>query len=257
MTFLQAVISGLVQGVAEFLPISSSGHLVILHKLMGLNEPEVFFDIFLHLGTLAAVFIVFGREIIESITTKKRMGLLILISSAVTFVIVLLFIKNIEAAFNNVRTIGLMFVITGIWLIAGNFIRLGTEGMTVFKACIIGLSQGIAALPGISRSGATISTGLFLGLDGQAAAKFSFLLSIPAILGAFVFKIKEAGFNLTGVNVNYFIGFFVSCIVGIISLKLLLRILYRNKFHWFGVYCILAGIKISKFPINNFLSRRR
>ena len=247
MTFLQAVISGLVQGVAEFLPISSSGHLVILHKLMGLNEPEVFFDIFLHLGTLAAVFIVFGREIIESITTKKRIGLLILISSAVTFVIVLFFIKNIEAAFNNVRTIGLMFVITGIWLIAGNFIRLGTEGMTVFKACIIGLSQGIAALPGISRSGATISTGLFLGLDGQAAAKFSFLLSIPAILGAFVFKIKEAGFNLTGVNVNYFIGFFVSCIVGIISLKLLLRILYRNKFHWFGVYCIVVGILVVIF----------
>ena len=247
MTFLQAVISGLVQGVAEFLPISSSGHLVILHKLMGLNEPEVFFDIFLHLGTLAAVFIVFGREIIESITTKKRIGLLILISSAVTFVIVLFFIKNIEAAFNNVRIIGLMFVITGIWLIAGNFIRLGTEGMTVFKACIIGLSQGIAALPGISRSGATISTGLFLGLDGQAAAKFSFLLSIPAILGAFVFKIKEAGFNLTGVNVNYFIGFFVSCIVGIISLKLLLRILYRNKFHWFGVYCIVVGILVVIF----------
>ena len=247
MTFLQAVISGLVQGVAEFLPISSSGHLVILHKLMGLNEPEVFFDIFLHLGTLAAIFIVFGREIIESITTKKRIGLLILISSAVTFVIVLFFIKNIEAAFNNVRTIGLMFVITGIWLIAGNFIRLGTEGMTVFKACIIGLSQGIAALPGISRSGATISTGLFLGLDGQAAAKFSFLLSIPAILGAFVFKIKEAGFNLTGVNVNYFIGFFVSCIVGIISLKLLLRILYRNKFHWFGVYCIVVGILVVIF----------
>ena len=247
MTFLQAVISGLVQGVAEFLPISSSGHLVILHKLMGLNEPEVFFDIFLHLGTLAAIFIVFGREIIESITTKKRIGLLILISSAVTFVIVLFFIKNIEAAFNNVKTIGLMLVITGIWLIAGNLIRLGSEGMTVFKACIIGLSQGIAALPGISRSGATISTGLFLGLDGQAAAKFSFLLSIPAILGAFVFKIKEAGFNLTGININYFIGFFVSCIVGIISLKLLLRILYRNKFHWFGVYCIVVGILVAIF----------
>ncbi|MDP2912253.1 MAG: undecaprenyl-diphosphate phosphatase, partial [Candidatus Omnitrophota bacterium] len=243
----QAVISGLVQGVAEFLPISSSGHLVILHKLMGLNEPEIFFDIFLHLGTLAAIFIVFGREIIESITTKKRIGLLILISSAVTFVIVLFFIKNIEATFNNVKTVGLMLIITGIWLIAGNLIRLGSEGMTVFKACVIGLAQGIAALPGISRSGATISTGLFLGLDGQAAAKFSFLLSIPAILGAFVFKIKEAGFNLAEVNANYFIGFFVSCIVGIISLKLLLRILYKNKFHWFGAYCILAGITVFLF----------
>ncbi|OIO34416.1 MAG: hypothetical protein AUJ70_01085 [Candidatus Omnitrophica bacterium CG1_02_40_15] len=247
MTFLQAVISGVVQGVAEFLPISSSGHLVILHKLMGLNEPEMLFDIFLHLGTLAAIFIVFGKEIIESVTTKKRIGLLILVSSLVTFGFVLFFIKNIEAAFSDVKIVGIMIIVTGIWLIAGNFIRLGTEGMTVFKAGLIGLAQGIAALPGISRSGATISIGLFLGLDGQAAAKYSFLLSIPAILGAFLFKIKETGFNLTGININYFIGFFISCIVGIISLKLLLRILYKNKFHWFGAYCILMGVLVILF----------
>lgn len=247
MTFLQAIISGVVQGVAEFLPISSSGHLVILHKLMGLKEPEMLFDIFLHLGTLAAVFIVFGREIVESVTTKKRIGFLILLSSAVTFIIALIFIKNIEAAFSNIGTVGIMLVVTGVWLIAGNFIRLGTEGMTVFKASLIGLAQGIAALPGISRSGATISTGLFLGLDGQAAAKFSFLLSVPAIIGAFLFKVKETGFNLTGMNVNYFIGFFVSCIAGVLSLKLLLRVLYKNRFHWFGAYCILLGIAVLLF----------
>ncbi len=247
MGLFQAIISGIVQGVAEFLPISSSGHLVILHKLTGLNEPEILFDIFLHLGTLAAIFIIFGKEIIESVTTKKRIGLLILASSLVTFVFVLFFIKNIEAAFSNIRTVGLMLAISGIWLIVSNFIRLGTEGMTVFKAGLIGLAQGIAALPGISRSGATISTGLFLGLDGQAAAKFSFLLSIPAILGAFLFKIKETGFNLTGVNINYFVGFFISCIIGIISLKLLLRILYKNKFHWFGAYCIVIGIMVIIF----------
>jgi undecaprenyl-diphosphatase len=135
-----------------------------------------------------------------------------------------------------------MLIVTGIWLIAANFIRFGTEGMTIFKAGLIGLAQGIGALPGISRSGATISTGLFLGLDGQSAAKFSFLLSIPAIIGAFLFKIRETGFNLSGINVNYFIGFFVSCIVGIVSLMALLKMLYRNKFHWFGIYCILAGM---------------
>ena len=247
MGLFQAIISGIVQGIAEFLPISSSGHLVILHKLMGLKEPEILFDIFLHLGTLAAVFIVFGREIVESVTTKKRIGFLILLSSAVTFIVVLIFIKNIEAAFSNTRTVGIMLVVTGVWLIAGNFIRLGTEGMTVFKASLIGLAQGLAALPGISRSGATISTGLFLGLDGQAAARFSFLLSIPVVIGAFLFKIKETGFNFTGMNVNYFIGFFISCIVGILSLKLLLRILYKNKFHWFGVYCIVVGILVVIF----------
>jgi len=247
MTFLNAIISGIVQGVAEFLPISSSGHLVILHKLTGFSEPEILFDLFLHLGTLAAVFIIFGREVIESVTTKKRIGFLILLGSVITFVFVLFFIKNIESAFNNVKIVGAMFIVTGAWLIAGNFIRLGTEGMTAFKAVLIGLAQGIAALPGISRSGATISTGLFLGLDGQASAKFSFLLSIPAILGAFLFKVKEAGLNLSGMNVNYFIGFFVSCIAGVLSLKLLLKVLYRNKFHWFGVYCILVGIIVLAF----------
>jgi len=267
MSFFQAVISGIVQGVAEFLPISSSGHLVILHKLMGISEPEILFDIFLHLGTLAAVFIVFGREIAESVTTKKRIGFLILLASAVTFVFVLAFVKNIEAAFSNVRFVGAMLVITGVWLIAGNFIRLAPRNsienikaardefclrqdsgsMTAFKACLIGLVQGIAALPGISRSGATISTGLFLGLDGQTAARFSFLLAIPAILGAFLFKIKEAGFDPEGININYFIGFFISCIAGVLSLKLLLKVLYRNRFHWFGVYCILVGIIVIVF----------
>ena len=114
MGLFQAIISGIVQGVAEFLPISSSGHLVILHKLTGSSEPEILFDLFLHLGTLVAVFIVFGRDIIESITTKKRLGFLILLGSAVTFVFVLFFIKNIEAAFSNVRMVGAMFIVTAL-----------------------------------------------------------------------------------------------------------------------------------------------
>lgn len=247
MGWFQAIISGIVQGVAEFLPISSSGHLVILHKLTGSPEPEILFDLFLHLGTLAAIFIVFGRDIIDAVTTKKKTGFLILLGSAVTFLLVILFIKNIEAAFENVKIVGFMFIVTGLWLIAGNFIRLGTEKMTALKAGLIGLVQGIAALPGISRSGATISTGLFLGLDGQASAKFSFLLSIPAILGAFLFKVKEAGLDFSAMNANYFIGFIVACFIGIISLKILLKALYRNKFHWFGVYCILLGITVVLF----------
>lgn len=247
MTFLQAAISGIVQGIAEFLPISSSGHLVILHKLMGFNEPEILFDIFLHLGTLLAIFIVFGKDILESITSNRRIGFLILLSSIVTFIFVLIFVKNIEAAFENVKLVGMMLVVTGTWLLLSNLIRFGAEGLTGFKAVLIGLSQAIAALPGISRSGATISTGLFLGLDAQTSAKFSFLLSIPVIIGAFLFKIKETGFNFAVFNINYLVGFVVSCIIGIISLKLLLRTLYRNKFHWFGVYCIVVGILVVVF----------
>lgn len=241
MGFLDAIISGIVQGVTEFLPVSSSGHLVILHKLMGLKEPEMLFDIFLHTGTLASIFIVFFSDIAEVFTTKKKWLFFILLGTVVTAIFVLLFEKRIEAAFGNVKLIGAMLIVTGVWLMLGSLLRFGSEGLTGIKAMVIGLAQGIAAMPGISRSGATISTGLFLGLDGRTAARFSFLLAIPAIIAAFLFKAKDAA-ALTGFNGNYLIGFLVSCIVGILSLKLLLKLLYGNKFHLFAVYCIVVGI---------------
>jgi len=249
MTLIEAIISGIVQGVAEFLPISSSGHLVVLHKLMGSTEPQILFDIFLHLGTLLAIFIVFGREIIESVTTNKKAGFFVLVGSAITVLFVLFFGKNIEIAFNDVKIVGIMFLVTGAWLILGDFVRFGTEGLSTLKAVLIGLAQGIATIPGISRSGATISTGLFLGLGARSSATFSFLLAIPAIIGAFLFKIiKEPGIGgLDGLSVNYFIGFIISCIVGVLSLKILLRVLSKGKLHWFGVYCILLGILVFVF----------
>ena len=240
MTFLQAIISGTVQGLTEFLPVSSSGHLVILHKLMGLEEPQLVFDIFLHIGTLAAIFIVFWKDIIEAVTVKRKIGFFILMATAVTVLFVLFFDKGIESAFGNVKMVGTMLVVTGIWLILGSFFRFGAGGLSGFKAILIGLAQGIAIIPGISRSGVTISTGLFLGLDSQAAARFSFLLAIPAIIGAALFKMK--GPVLTGFSPIYLIGLITSCIIGVLSLKLLLRVLYKNKFHLFGIYCILIGI---------------
>lgn len=240
MTFLKAIISGIVQGVTEFLPISSSGHLVILHNLVGLKEPQLAFDIFLHVGTLLAILIVFWKDIIELFTTKKKAGLFILLGTVATAVFVLIFGGTAESAFASVKTVGSMLILTGAWLILGNFIRFGTEGMSGFKAILIGLAQGIAVIPGISRSGATISTALFLGLDPQAAARFSFLLAIPAIILAFLFKLKGGAF--AGFNINYLFGLITSCIVGILSLKLLLRMLYRNRFYIFGFYCILVGI---------------
>ncbi|MDP8229994.1 MAG: undecaprenyl-diphosphate phosphatase [Candidatus Gorgyraea atricola] len=240
MTFLQALISGIVQGLTEFLPVSSSGHLVIMHKLMGMEGPQLSFDIFLHVGTLAAIFIVFWKDIIEAVTVKRKIGFFILMATAVTVLCVLFFGKGIEAAFGNVKMVGAMLVVTGIWLILGSFLRFGSGGISGLKAILIGLAQAIAVMPGISRSGVTISTGLFLGLDGQAAARFSFLLAIPAIIGAALFKIKDPA--LTGFSPIYLIGFITSCIIGVLSLKLLLRVLYKNKFHLFGIYCIILGL---------------
>lgn len=242
MNAVGAIISGIVQGVTEFLPISSSAHLVILHKLIGLERPQIFFDIFLHLGTLLAIFIVFWNDMLDMLTTKKRTGLFVLIGTLATAFFVLIFGRWIEGAFGNVKVVGAMLVVTGAWLILSNFIRFGTGPLSGAKAVLIGLIQGLAALPGISRSGVTISTGLFLGLDPKSAARFSFLLSIPAIIGAFLLKIARAGF--LEFNANYFLGFITSCIVGVLSLKLLLRMLDGNRFHLFGFYCILAGISV-------------
>ncbi len=245
MTFLEAVISGIVQGITEFLPISSSGHLVILHRLTGLKEPQMAFDIFLHLGTLLAIFMVFWKDIVDVFTVKKKTGFFIIIATIATVVLVLVFGKNVESLFSSVKMVGLMFILTGIWIIFGSFVRFGTGPLSGLKAVLIGFAQAVAVLPGISRSGATISTGLFLGLDAKSAAKFSFLLSIPAIMGAFLFKIKEGGF--AGFNENYLAGLITACIIGVLSLKLLLRVLYRDRFHLFGFYCITIGILVLIF----------
>jgi len=242
MGFFEAILSGIVQGVTEFLPISSSGHLVILHKLIGLKEPQLGFDIFLHAGTLIAIFTIFWNDIQEIFTTKKRLGLFVLMSTAVTVFFVFLFGGLIEGAFSNVKIVGAMLIVTGVWLIFGNLVRFDTGPLTGFKAIVIGAAQGISSLPGISRSGATISTALFLGMDPKSAARFSFLLAIPTIVVAFFFKTGEVVF--TGFNLNYIFGLVASCMVGIMSLKLLLRILYKNRFWLFGFYCIFAGILV-------------
>lgn len=240
MTFLEVIISGVVQGLTEFLPVSSSGHLVILHKLFGLKEPQLAFDIFLHLGTLSAVFIMFWRDIINIFTVNKRIGFFILVASVATGIFVFIFGKGAEAAFVNGKLVGTMLILTGVWLIIGSFIRFGTSGLTGFKSFLIGIAQGVASIPGISRSGATISTALFLGVEPRNAARFSFLLSIPAIIGAFLFKIRQGGFE--GFGVNHIFGFFTSCIIGVFSLKLLLRSLESDRLHFFGFYCIAAGL---------------
>lgn len=240
MSLLEAIISGIVQGLTEFLPVSSSGHLVILHKLFGLKESQLTFDIFLHLGTLSSVFIVFWMDIIDIFTIRKKIGFFIIIATAATAIFVFIFGKGVEASFGNSRLVGAMLILTGSWLIIGSFVRFGTSGLTGFKSFLIGIAQGVASIPGISRSGATISTALFLGVEPRNAARFSFLLSIPAIIGAFLFKIRQGGFE--GFGVNHIFGFFTSCIIGVFSLKLLLRSLESDKLHFFGFYCIAAGL---------------
>jgi undecaprenyl-diphosphatase len=240
MSFFKAIISGIVQGVTEFLPVSSSGHLVILHRIMGLEGPQITFDIFLHLGTLIAILIVFRKDILNIFTVNKKGGFFIFIATLATAVFVIIFQKKIEVMFVGSKLTGVMLMVTGAWIIIGSFVRFGSSGLTGPKSFIIGIAQGIAAIPGISRSGATISTALFLGIDPQSAARFSFVLSIPAIIGAFALKIRGGG--LSDFNMNYIFGSIASCVIGVLSLKLLLKLLRGDRFYVFGLYCVIMGI---------------
>lgn len=241
MTFLQAVISGIVQGVTEFLPVSSSGHLIILHHLLKIRQDFVF-DIFVHLGTLFALLAFFYTDIIALFSKNKRLLFLILLASIPTAIIGFLGGDIFARLFVNVKSVGAMLLITGIWLLAGDiasrYNKTQKKRPSFFSALLIGFAQGIALIPGISRSGATISSGLICGLTKESAFKFSFLLSIPAVSGALLFKIRD--FN-SGCGFNLIVGMLISAIVGFFCLKFLLHLIRKGRFYIFAIYCFVVG----------------
>ncbi|MDD5495747.1 MAG: undecaprenyl-diphosphate phosphatase [Candidatus Omnitrophica bacterium] len=248
MTIAQAVISGIVQGATEFFPISSSGHLVILHAIFGIKEPQMAFDIFLHFGTLLAVLIFFRNDILKLFTSGKRTLLFIVVGSIPTFALGMLFKDVVESFFAKPGIVGFMLLLTGFWLLAAGLytIYLKRSGLkrpqNIWNSLVIGLAQGISIMPGISRSGATIATGMLLGLDKETAFRFSFLLSIPAIFGATALKASRIGSILAGNDALYFIiGGVTALGVGLVCIKALLELIRRDLFFIFGIYCFLAG----------------
>lgn len=248
MNITQAIISGVVQGITEFFPVSSSGHLVILHNLFGLKEPLVAFDIFLHLGTVVAILIFFFKDILGLFTKDRKVLVLLILGSIPAFIIGFLFKDIFESLFGMPKVVGYMLGLTGGWLILGS---IGNDYLTkagarkdlgILNSIIIGIAQAIAIVPGISRSGATIATGMLLGLDKELAFRFSFLLAVPAILGASVFKAGKIGSSLLGSDMLYFaIGGITAMLVGLGAIKLLLRLVKNNQLYLFGIYCILLS----------------
>jgi len=264
---LQAIILGIIQGLTEFLPVSSSGHLVIFQHLFGLKEPELFFDICVHLGTLLAVIIVFRREIRELVrslghllrlvfvddahferifeNSEFKMLLLVFFGFFPTAVLGVVFHELGQHLFSSVLIVGLMLIITGglLWQtrrVAG--VGGGLESFSIRTALIIGLVQGLAIMPGISRSGSTIALGLFLGLNRELSARYSFLLAIPAILGAGILSIHGLAADS---NVDYkiaLIGAAISFVVGYFALVALLHLVKKAKLYLFAPYCWVAGI---------------
>jgi len=269
MNSTEAIILGIIQGLTEFLPVSSSGHLVLFQQLFGLKEAELFFDVCVHLGTLLAVMVVFRQEIkniilalmllISSAGSKKtilqkiesdpdlKMALLIVIGSIPTAVLGFLFRGIADRLFASVFIVGLMLMVTGLllWLTRWAATRVeqpGADRLAPKNAFIIGVVQGLAIIPGISRSGSTISIALLLGIRREMAARYSFLLSIPAIIGAGLLSFKE-GLSQTDQAIQIsLLGAVAAALVGYGALKSLLHVVKKGRLHLFAPYCWMAGI---------------
>lgn len=268
MSFFSSFLLGLIQGLAEFLPISSSGHLAIAQNLLGMQDAGVvpeFFDVLLHLGTLVAVFVAYWGEIKDMLrelvcgvqdlahhTTPtpvppaRRLILLIIVATLPLFAV--LPVKDkVQGLSSNMIFIGAALIVTGFLLFASDRVPKGRKtesSASVLSALIVGVGQAIATMPGISRSGMTITTGCFVGYERRFAVRFSFLMSIPAILGANILSLKDAidvGIDLSQVPV-YLVGVVTAAVVGYLCIRLLKMIAAKGKFGFFAYYCWAVGL---------------
>lgn len=255
MTIIQAIISGLVQGLTEFLPVSSSGHLVILHRYFGFHQPQILFNICLHIGTLGTVIFVFWREIIDIKRWKSGLGWALIIGSIPTAIIGIWLGSTFNSRlFGSVRFVGAMLLVTSFWLLLATIAekkgKVKSTTLNRWQALIIGISQGIALIPGISRSGATISTALIMKCERKLAVYFSFILSVPVTIGALFYQISSplvmSSLSPSSV-VNILMGSVVAFGVGFVALKILLKVIYKNKLYLFSIYCFLLGITTLAF----------
>ena len=255
MNILEAIVLGAVQGLTEFLPVSSSGHLVLLQKIFRISEPALFFDTMLHLGTLAAVFVVLWRDILAILRRLfQPLTAWLILATIPAVVFALAFKDHIEAAFESGKFLGCAFLVTAVLLTVSELLarRAGSlkkDGeMNWLDALIIGVLQAAAIVPGVSRSGATLSGALSRGLNRNFAARFSFLLSIPAILGALVLQVKDLaqGGAVSG-NIGaaaIIAGTVSAAVVGFFAVRLMLKIVREKSLFGFAIYTAALGLLV-------------
>ncbi len=258
MTILQAAILGLTQGLAEFLPISSSGHLLLARMLMGISDEAaatgayMMLDVLLHAGTLIAVLIVFWKDwwaILRNPFRSKT--LLMLIIASVPALIVAVFFKDFVEQFFTGWFLGVSFLMTALFLLIAEAVSQRRPGRELQpgpqSAVVMGVMQAIALLPGVSRSGSSLAGGVVSGLDRRSAAKFSFMMSAPAIVGSLIFEGKDAielGYIKELALIPTAVGVVVAAVSGYLAIRFMLRLISRISLNWFGLYVALLGLAI-------------
>ncbi|MBK54202.1 MAG: hypothetical protein CMG58_06320 [Candidatus Marinimicrobia bacterium] len=248
MSIIEAIIIGIVQGLTEFLPISSSGHLVILQKLLKIDLPGNLVEVSTHLGTLLSIILIYKNDIYDLISSFKSSKtkdyiLLVVIATIPSVVFVLIAKSFILTIFESSRSVSFALIFTGIILFISHYGNYTIKKLNISKGMIIGIFQALAILPGISRSGMTISIALLLGIKNVEAAKFSFMLAIPAIFGAAILTLVETDLNeIDDLIFPLIVAAFIAFLSGYYALKFLIKILNNGKFYYFSIYCIFLGI---------------
>ena len=268
MEILKAIILGIVQGATEFLPVSSSGHLVLASSLLGFSEQGIVFDVLLHLGTLVSVLIVFRKDLIAmlkapfqwlrgTIDEQQRTYLLwdiyVIIATIPAVVIGLSYKDQIENLFTSVTVVCFMLILTGLMMIASRSVPERGTRVNGVRAFLIGCGQAFAVIPGISRSGTTIFIAMLLGINRQTAARFSFIMSIPAIFGAAVLNLGEVVKHPPGSSelLLMVLGTVAASVTGYLAIILLLDVIRKNRLPWFGYYCLaVAGLGLGLIYIH-------
>ena len=258
MELIKALILGVVQGATEFLPVSSSGHLVLGSHILGFGEQGIVFGVLLHLGTLVSVVAVFRKELFEMVMApirwlrgltgeQQRHYLLwdvyVVVATIPIVICALMFKEQIQGLFTSVTVVCFMLIVTGLMMITAQFISDRGRRVNGPSAFLIGCGQAFAIIPGVSRSGTTIFVAMLLGINRETAARFSFIMSIPAILGAAVLNLGEviADPPTAQEMIVYATGTVAAAITGYLAIILLLDIIRKNRLQWFGYYCLAVA----------------
>ena len=275
ITYFNAIILGLIQGLAEFLPISSSGHLALLQHFFGIEGDSVLvFTVLLHMGTLISVFIVYWRDVVELFVElvacikdiasgkgpgfysnpTRKLGLMIIVATIPTAIIGLLFNDTFESFYSRMGVVGAGLLLTGtiLW-VAERFGKndKGVEEMSIVHAIVVGVMQGLAITPGVSRSGSTLFGGLISGLNREFAVRFAFLISIPSIMGSFVMELPDA-IKMGAQGVSWgpvLVGMVVAAVSGLIAIKAMIKIVSGKKLTMFSFYTWTLGILVILYAL--------